>query len=40
MHEEADKKGEKKKPEREPDILFVPTPQDVVDKMLELAEIK
>ena len=24
---------------REPDILFVPTPQDVVDKMLELAEV-
>ena len=40
LREEADKKGEKKKPEREPDILFVPTPQDVVDKMLELAEIK
>ena len=40
LREEADKKGEKKKPERKPDILFVPTPQDVVDKMLELAEIK
>ena len=25
---------------REPDILYVPTPQDVVDKMLELAEVK
>jgi len=24
---------------RKPDILFVPTPQDVVDKMLELAEV-
>jgi len=25
---------------REPDILYVPTPQKVVDKMLELAEVK
>ncbi|MHC4545006.1 MAG: methyltransferase domain-containing protein [Planctomycetota bacterium] len=25
---------------REPDVVFVPTPQDVVDKMLELAEVK
>ncbi len=25
---------------REPDILFVPTPQEVVDKMLELAKVK
>ncbi len=25
---------------REPDVIFVPTPQDVVDKMLELAEVK
>ena len=24
---------------REPDVVFVPTPQDVVDKMLELAEV-
>jgi predicted O-methyltransferase YrrM len=24
----------------EPDVIFVPTPQDVVDKMLELAEVK
>jgi uncharacterized protein (TIGR03000 family) len=40
LREQADKKGEKKKPEREPDIHFVPTPQDVVDKMLELAEVK
>jgi SAM-dependent methyltransferase len=24
---------------REPDVIFVPTPQDVVDKMLELAEV-
>ncbi len=40
LREQADQKGQKKKPEREPDILFVPTPQNVVDKMLELAEIK
>jgi uncharacterized protein (TIGR03000 family) len=40
LRDEADKKGAKRKPEREPDILFVPTPQDVVDKMLELAEVK
>jgi precorrin-6B methylase 2 len=29
-----------KKKEREPDVIYVPTPQVVVDKMLELAEIK
>ena len=40
LRDEADKKGAKRKPEREPDILFVPTPRDVVDKMLELAEVK
>jgi precorrin-6B methylase 2 len=28
------------KPSREPDVIFVPTPQKVVDKMLELAEVK
>jgi precorrin-6B methylase 2 len=28
------------KPSREPDVVFVPTPQKVVDKMLELAEVK
>lgn len=36
-------KGEEVKDEfkeiREPDVIFVPTPQDVVDKMLELAEV-
>ncbi len=26
-------------PNRRPDVVFVPTPQDVVDKMLELAEV-
>lgn len=25
---------------REPDVIFVPTPQDVVERMLELAEVK
>ena len=29
-----------KKPTREPDVIYVPTPQEVVDKMLEMAEIK
>ena len=29
-----------KKTSRRPDVVFVPTPQDVVDKMLELAEVK
>jgi len=28
------------KPSKVPDVIFVPTPQHVVDKMLELAEIK
>jgi alpha-L-fucosidase/precorrin-6B methylase 2 len=27
-------------PAKEPDVIFVPTPQEVVDKMVELAEIK
>jgi hypothetical protein len=26
-------------PKHEPDVIFVPTPQDVVDKMLELAQV-
>jgi outer membrane protein assembly factor BamB len=29
-----------KKPFREPDVIFVPTPQDVVEKMLELARVQ
>jgi precorrin-6B methylase 2 len=29
-----------KKASRKPDVIYVPTPQDVVDKMLEMAEIK
>jgi SAM-dependent methyltransferase len=32
-------KGEQKK-EKAPDVIFVPTPQVVVDKMLEMAEVK
>ena len=31
---------EAKPPTREPDVIYVPTPQPVVDKMLEVAEIK
>jgi len=29
-----------KKPSRKPDVVFVPTPQEVVDKMLEMADVK
>lgn len=32
--------SQEKKPTRTPDVIFVPTPQEVVDKMLELAEVK
>src|SRR5437762_5197114 len=28
------------RPPKEPDVIYVPTPQPVVDKMLELAEVK
>jgi len=31
---------EKVKKNREPDVIFVPTPQDVVDKMLELVKVQ
>ena len=31
---------EEKKPKRTPDVVYVPTPHDVVEKMLELAEVK
>jgi SAM-dependent methyltransferase len=34
-----EKKDEDKKV-KEPDVIFVPTPQDVVDKMLEVANVK
>jgi len=32
--------GQTKKTFRKPDVIFVPTPQEAVDKMLELAEVK
>jgi len=34
-----DKEGQEKET-KTPDVIFVPTPQEVVDKMLELAEVK
>jgi SAM-dependent methyltransferase len=37
----ADRKDQApEKKERKPDVIFVPTPQPVVDKMLEMAEVK
>ena len=33
-------KDKAEKPERTPDVIYWPTPQEVVDKMLELAEVK
>jgi hypothetical protein len=36
---EAEEVKDEFKEIREPDVIFVPTPQDVVDKMLELAEV-
>jgi tRNA G37 N-methylase Trm5 len=36
---EQEKKAPEKK-DRKPDVIFVPTPQPVVDKMLEIAEVK
>ena len=30
----------KKAPAREPDVIYVPTPQKVIDRMLEMAEVK
>jgi hypothetical protein len=32
--------GEKTEPAKSPDVIYVPTPQPVVDKMLELAKVK
>ncbi len=32
--------GAQEKEERRPDVVYVPTPQDVVEKMLELCEVK
>jgi uncharacterized protein (TIGR03000 family) len=50
LREESPKKGSDAKPDqakeqkqeqdRTPDVIFVPTPQEVVDKMLELAKVK
>lgn len=37
---DAPKATENPKPKKEPDVVYVPTPQEVVDRMLELAEIK
>jgi SAM-dependent methyltransferase len=36
----AGKVASQAKPQKKPDVIFVPTPQEVVDKMLELAEVK
>jgi len=36
----ADDKKDKEDEKTEPDVIFVPTPQVVVDKMLEVAEVK
>ena len=35
-----DTKENKDSPDRRPDVVYWPTPQNVVDKMLELAEVK
>jgi len=40
VHPVVDSANHELKEIRTPDILFVPTPQEVVDKMLELAEVK
>jgi SAM-dependent methyltransferase len=32
--------GQEKKEKKTPDVIYVPTPQEVVDKMLDLAEVK
>src|SRR4051794_27132972 len=31
---------DKDKPLRDPDVIYVPTPQEVVDKMLEMADVR
>jgi SAM-dependent methyltransferase len=36
----AGQADDQKKEDREPDVIFVPTPAEVVEKMLELAEVK
>jgi uncharacterized protein (TIGR03000 family) len=35
-----DKPATEDKPKRKPDVLFVPTPQEVVDEMLKVADVK
>src|SRR5688572_18868774 len=32
--------GGQEKPVREPDVIYVPTPQEVVDRMLQLADVR
>ena len=32
--------GQEQKQFREPDVIFVPTPHEVVDKMLEMADVR
>src|SRR5438477_3224084 len=32
--------AQEQKPIREPDVIYVPTPQEVVDKMLEMADVR
>jgi precorrin-6B methylase 2 len=32
--------SQEQKPQREPDVIYVPTPQEVVDKMLALADVR
>src|SRR5207253_3922160 len=36
----TDDKNAKTETDRKPDVVYVPTPQEVVDKMLELANVK
>lgn len=38
--QDEDKEKKEKDDERRPDVIFVPTPQAVVDEMLKLAEVK
>jgi len=38
--DDAKKEDKGEKPDRTPDVIYWPTPQEVVDKMLELAEVK
>ena len=38
--QDKDKESSKAPTKKTPDVIFVPTPQDAVEKMLELAEVK